>query len=189
MILEPYVCVAKTSVKHQSSVLLCCLLPFPIYQFVTLKGCFNPETDYSFVWNALEKTLQYWIGNNQWWQQGLLCWPKHTQNFFFLPKYINKIITGHVISTWLHCFQCCISWYSFYSIIFQLVCVVRSYEICLRPSESTEQVPVCSKWTDTDLRQSATPRPARRSYAVLDMYASCDWISTHESLKSGTLKS
>lgn len=54
-------------------------------------------------------------------QQGLLCWPKHTQKSMHVcrhlfSKYVNRIIlcslffSCYVVSTWLHCFQCCIVW-------------------------------------------------------------------------------
>lgn len=47
--------------------------------------------------------------------------------------------------------------------------VVPFCEICLRPSESTWQPPANCK-SQTDL-ESATPRPARRSYDELDLSA------------------
>lgn len=83
--------------------------------------------------------------------QGRLCWPELTQKNTFSPKYANKVILyilffpHHIMSTWLPCFHCWVLRYSFYPIISQLACVVRSYEICLGSSEPTLQVLVRSQ--------------------------------------------
>lgn len=86
-----------------------------------------------------------------------------------------------IISTWCCCFQCCILRESYCPIIYQLACVVRLSEICLRPSKSTEKVLECCKWTDTiscdsqlDIEMWHQARPAYWSAHVRVL-----WLDEH----------
>lgn len=90
----------------------------------------------------------------------LLCWPTQTKQLnnyakVLFCKYVTTIIL-HSCSVYVVLYIFCRAiysvvyyWYSYYSIIVTLACVVRFFEICLRPSESSEKALKCCKWTDT----------------------------------------